>query len=273
MKMLIKLVMAAALIAFGVWFWSVLFPSPERIIRKRLAEVARAVSFVPNEGTVAKLMNVERLASRFSPDVEVRIDVLGGGHFTLNGRDEITQAAMAARSQLNSLAVTFLDVNVALGLDKQSAVVDLTAKATVPGRKEFEVQEMKFTLKKIDGAWLITRVESVKTLSRAGHNQANSSAPARYNSSSACDAKARAAGSVESRGPATLSNLILCRRTNVTSLGAAASPSLTCAKCSQGFAYLTAKSRVNADPPVNSGAIVNITVPSESRTFHSVRCG
>ena len=47
--------------------------------------------------------------------------------------------------------------------DRQSAVADLTAKAAVPGQKDFEVQEMKFVLKKINGEWLITRAETVKT--------------------------------------------------------------------------------------------------------------
>ena len=84
---------------------------------------------------------------------------------TLTGRDEITQAAMGARSGVSALKVEFLDVTVIVGPDRQSAVADLTAKAQVPGDKDFTVQELKFTLKKMDGEWLITRVETVKTLS------------------------------------------------------------------------------------------------------------
>ncbi len=165
MKTFVRLVLATALIALGVWLWTVLFPSPERVIRKRLAAIARAASFGPNEGGITKLANVQFVVGCFSPDVAVHIESLGRGELTLNGRDDISAAVLAARSHFESLNIAFLDINIALEPDKQSATVDLTAKAIVPGQKDFEVQEMKFTLKKIKDVWLITRVETVKVLS------------------------------------------------------------------------------------------------------------
>jgi len=165
MKLVIRLILAAALLALGMWLWSFLFPGPETVIRRRLAEVARAASFGANEGPLARLSNVTKLAGYFSADIEVNLDLRGYGQRTLSGRDEITQAAMGARSGVSTLKVEFLDVTVALESDRQSAVVDLTAKAWVPGEKDFTVQELKFTLKNIDGEWLITRIETVKTLS------------------------------------------------------------------------------------------------------------
>ena len=71
---------------------------------------------------------------------------------------------MGARTALAGLNVEFLDVSVSVGPDQESATANLTAKAKVPG-EDFMVQELKFTLKKIQGAWLILRVETVKTLS------------------------------------------------------------------------------------------------------------
>ena len=41
-------------------------------------------------------------------------------------------------------------------------------------------------------------------------------------------------------------------------------------RCSHGLLCLIAKSIVFFEPPVSSGAIEKITLPSESRTFHSV---
>jgi len=35
---------------------------------------------------------------------------------------------------------------------------------TTGDNKDFDVQELKFQLKRIDGDWLITRAETVKTL-------------------------------------------------------------------------------------------------------------
>src|SRR6185437_2531865 len=75
--------------------------------------------------------------------------------------------AGAALRNLSSLKVELLDPNLALSPDKQSAVVDLTARVKLPEERDFIVQEMKFTLKKINGAWLIIRVETVRTLSRS----------------------------------------------------------------------------------------------------------
>ncbi len=83
---------------------------------------------------------------------------------TFSSRDEIMQAAAAAYSALNGIKVEFLDVNVMVGADKQSATAGLTLKAQAAGDKDFIAQEMKFTLQKIDGKWLITRVETVRTL-------------------------------------------------------------------------------------------------------------
>ena len=41
MKIIIRLVLLVALVAVVIWLWGILFPSPEKLIRKQLAEVAR----------------------------------------------------------------------------------------------------------------------------------------------------------------------------------------------------------------------------------------
>ena len=66
---------------------------------------------------------------------------------------------------MDSLSVEFLDINIILGSDKSTAVANLTARAKVTGEKEYLVQELRFILKKIGRAWLINRIETVKTLS------------------------------------------------------------------------------------------------------------
>ena len=66
---------------------------------------------------------------------------------------------------MSGLSVEFLDINVTVEPDRKSAAADLTLKARVAGEKDLIVQELKFTLRKIDGTWLIIRVETVKTLS------------------------------------------------------------------------------------------------------------
>lgn len=161
------MLLAAALLALAFWLGSVLFPGPEKIIRKRLAALAADASFAGNEGPMVRAAKIARLLGLFSLDAEITFDAPGRGVHTLRGREDIRQAALAAQSTLSSLKLEFLDVNVTLAPDKQSAVTDLTARGRVGGDPNAFVQEMKFTFQKIDGKWLIVRVETVKTLSRA----------------------------------------------------------------------------------------------------------
>jgi hypothetical protein len=164
MKIIFRLVLAAALLAFGIWMWTVLFPSPEKAIRKRLVELARTASFSSNEGNLMRLAGAQSLGFFFSTNIEVNIDVPGHRHDFV-GRGEIIQAALAARSAVAGLMVKFPDINITVAPDKQSAVADLTVEARVSGQQDLIVQEMKFTLQKTDGKWLVTRIETVRTLS------------------------------------------------------------------------------------------------------------
>jgi hypothetical protein len=83
----------------------------------------------------------------------------------LSGRDEIREAAAGAFTSLTTLNVQFLDVTVRLAADKLTADVSCAAKVNAGDSKDFGVQEMHFQLKKVEGDWLITKVETVKTLS------------------------------------------------------------------------------------------------------------
>ncbi len=165
MKIVFRVVLLAALAAVGVWLWAVWFPSPEKIVRQRLATVAQRASFAADEGVLARLAHAESLADCFSTNVEINLDVPGRIQHTILGRDEITQAATAARATVNSLNVKFLDVDVTIGPDKRSAVADFTVEARVGGDQDLIVQQMKFTLQKFDSQWLITHVETIRTLS------------------------------------------------------------------------------------------------------------
>ncbi len=160
-----RVLVAAVLLALGIWGWTALFPPPERVIRQRLTELARAASFTPNEGALAQFDNASRFASFFTTDVEAIIDVPGRSQQTFSGRDSVLAAAMSARPLTGSLTVEFFDILVSVGPAKTTAIANLTAKVRVPGDKDFYVQEMKVTLQKLGRKWLIQRAETVKTLS------------------------------------------------------------------------------------------------------------
>ena len=162
-KWSVRVIFAAAFIVLVIWAWHTFFPNHEQIIRKRLLEVAAAASFSANEAPVVTMRNCQKLGSSCTPDVEIIVDVHGHSRETVNGREELLTKALGARS-LGGLTVEFLDLTVALAPDKKSAVVTLTGKGRIAGESDFMVEELKFTMKRVEDAWLIARVETVKPM-------------------------------------------------------------------------------------------------------------
>jgi hypothetical protein len=166
MKLVSRLILLAALLTLGVWLWTVFFPSPEKVIRKRLASLAADVSFSQGDGTLSRLVDAESVSDFFATNVEVNIDVPGHEQHTFAGRDEITQAALGSRQAVSSLTVKFPDVSVAVGADKQSAAAEVTVEISAAGDRDPVVQELKVTFGKSEGQWLINKVETVRTISQ-----------------------------------------------------------------------------------------------------------
>ena len=169
MKIAVRVLLLVALIGGGIWLWMYFHPGPEKAIRRRLADVAEQVSFKTGEGMVAKAMRADKLASYFGSEVFLTIDLPEISSHESMSRDEISKFALALRStpHFRSLKVQCLDPVITLGADKKSALVDLTIRAETAGDKYLVVQEMKFTMKEVDGEWLIVRMETVTTLNRA----------------------------------------------------------------------------------------------------------
>jgi hypothetical protein len=165
MKMGFRLFGGLFLAVLAVWLWTVLFPSPQKIIRQRMEAVAKCVSFTSGEGTLVRLAGAQGLAGYFATNAEINVDVPGYDRLVISGRSQITQAALTARSAFGGLKVKFLDISVKVAPDRQSATVDLTVDANIADQQDVMVQDTKILLRKINGDWLITRVETVRTLS------------------------------------------------------------------------------------------------------------
>jgi hypothetical protein len=100
----------------------------------------------------------------FANDAQIVVDVSGAGARTLSGREEIREATLGGFASLHSLSVRFLDATAKTGMDRQSAEVSCTAEVRSSDSKDFGVQELRFQFRKIGKDWLVTRVETVKTL-------------------------------------------------------------------------------------------------------------
>lgn len=165
MKIVLRVVLLLALAALAVWLWMIFFPSPEKIVRRRLAKLAQDVSFSSGENNLVKIADAQSVADFFSSNVVVDINLPGHEEQTMAGRDQITQAALLSRQQATDLEVKFPDVNVTVSPDKLSATADVTVQATISGEPNAIVQEVKFTFEKAGGQWLISKVETIRTLS------------------------------------------------------------------------------------------------------------
>jgi hypothetical protein len=163
LKNVLRFVLALAVGAFGVWLWLVLFPSPEKVIARQFEKLAHAASVRPGEGSLPRLAGAQTVGGFFSTNVEMNIDLPGRRQQITMSRDDIVQAVMLAMS--GGLTVKFPDINVTVDADQETAQADITVEARAPGEQDMMVQEMKVTLRKIDGRWLITRVQTVRTFS------------------------------------------------------------------------------------------------------------
>ena len=161
----VRIALLAVLAGLGFWGWRVLFPGPEQVIRKRLNQLASTASCSGKEGALAKLASAQALTSFCAPDVEIAVDVPGYSRRTFSGQDELLQAMVAARSTGRGFTVEFFDIIVTVAPDGNSAVANLTARGTASGASDVYVQELRFTLRKVQGNWLILRAETVNTLS------------------------------------------------------------------------------------------------------------
>ena len=163
-KWFTRIILLVVLGALGYWGWGVFFPSPEKVIRKRLETLAREASSSPKEGVLAKAWNATLLADYFTLDVQVTITVPGWPE-GISGRDELMQYAVIARTRFPDLKIAFPDINVAVAPDKESAVVNLTARGKTPEQKEFYLQELRLRMIKVKRTWLIKEIVTVRTLS------------------------------------------------------------------------------------------------------------
>lgn len=166
MKRIQTWLVIAILGGLAFWIFQRVFPSQEGAIRRELSGLARAASFKPNEAPLFKVANIGKLRSYFTPDVAVRVNLEQGGSHMFEGRDDLMEAVALVRGKLPGLELEFLDTQVDVSPDRNSATVLLTLRYRLGDDKEQGLQELKIALKKIERAWKVSRVENVNALTR-----------------------------------------------------------------------------------------------------------
>ena len=164
MKIVTRIILVIALAALGYWLWTIFFPNPEKVVLKRIASLANTATISASDGAIVRAAKVSSVIGYFATDAEIEFNTPETGSRTVTGRDEIREMAAGGFANVHSLNVKFDDATARVAADKQSADVSCTARVTPGDSKDFGLQELRFQLKKIDGDWLITKVETVKTL-------------------------------------------------------------------------------------------------------------
>jgi hypothetical protein len=146
-------------IGWGVWR---LFPPPEKVIRERIARIGGLVSLQPNESTLARVAKVEQIAGLLAPDLTVSLEGAAGelGHSA--SRDSFLEALRAARLQARQLTVRVLEVNFESPPANDQAVTKMIVAADVNGEANSVVQELRVTWRRVERAWLVAGIETVK---------------------------------------------------------------------------------------------------------------
>ncbi|MGV3773316.1 MAG: nuclear transport factor 2 family protein [Verrucomicrobiales bacterium] len=153
----IAFVVLLGIAGFAVKYY--FFPDPERVIRKELAELAEAMNR-ETSGNISTLANANSIAGHFTSDVTINIE--GRFAHTLQGRDELLQMAMAARSRVGRINLTFTDMHVMVDPGGETARVHLTALVRINNEPDLYVQELKMQLRKLERDWLIAFIEPAR---------------------------------------------------------------------------------------------------------------
>jgi hypothetical protein len=149
----------AAALAGGWWIWTWLNPPPEKVIRKQMEKLSYALSSRA-QGNIALAAAVNRALAVFSNDVHINGEGVPRVGESITGKTELQQAIFAAKRQLEG-DVTFEEVHVTVGPEKTNAVVTFSAVARLSGQNEPYSADLKAQFQKIDGDWLISRVDAI----------------------------------------------------------------------------------------------------------------
>jgi len=165
MHALVRPIIVVGVLALVAWFgWRWMFPNDEAQIRAVLDRIATAVSASAAEGEVGRLARAASLGRELDPDVVVDA---GPPFQRLKGREAIIGTAARLNASIRKLDVRFSDVSVVVDPDRSAAHVTLTAEARFDkgsSGRGFDARELDVTLRRLEGAWVVSAISLVRPL-------------------------------------------------------------------------------------------------------------
>jgi hypothetical protein len=161
-KRLLQIILVLAVAAAGYFLWVWTHPTPEKAIHKQMEKLSETLVAKPGEGNIARIAGINRTLSFFTPDININGEGIAQINQSIQGQTELQQALFAARSRLDG-AITFGDINIIVGPEQTNARVNFNAVARLSGQTEPYTQDLKAEFVKVDGKWLIARVDPIAT--------------------------------------------------------------------------------------------------------------
>ena len=149
----------AGVAALGLW-WA--WPDEARRVQRHLERLAEAASPPGAESEFDRLARMATLASGLTPDVTLHADEV-----TLAGRDRLLAAAASLARSRPGLTITLDDLHIVVADDGSRADVQGVA------RSDDDAREVRASLVKRDGQWLLGTVDVVPVLGRPGTTSAH----------------------------------------------------------------------------------------------------
>jgi hypothetical protein len=161
-RTILALLLAAvvlALTATSVW------RSDRRQIQRQLDALAKTASVTLSETPVERLARASHLGTFFAQDVMIHTSQDRSSF--VGGRQAVVGMAVQGAAAYGSIDVAFEDLKIAV-TDPSTATVYMrvTVSEAAPQGGLLEARDVNLTLSKVNGEWLVSRGEVLRTLDR-----------------------------------------------------------------------------------------------------------
>jgi hypothetical protein len=148
-------VVFAALIGYFSYQW---WLNPSRAVKRRLGEVAEALSIPPDDPAVARVARLAQLRRCLADDIHARV----GDGAELTSRDQVLGAVNVWTPPPGGADVAFADVQIVMESDTTAHAfvsVEVTTR-DAQGQPQMDSRDASVNLVLRDGEWVVTRAEA-----------------------------------------------------------------------------------------------------------------
>lgn len=160
MKQIVPIIIFISLGVLGYFAFRMLFPDDVDVIRGQLSEMATEASFEGSEAPLTKVSKAGKLAGYFTVDAQIEIEPWGYRKVSVNGRAEIREVTIGARTAVSSLKISVDRVDIVVADNRSSARVLMSVVVQSSRQEEPWYQDMDVEMERVDGDWLISRIRN-----------------------------------------------------------------------------------------------------------------